>query len=68
MKGNVTKSRCAPREVQGAPIMCCQSARCVRLGQYVDSGDWFEDLRKNLRSEPLMIKDIENTIMSYGNA
>ena len=36
--------------------------------KYGDSGRWSEDLRKTLRSEPHMIRDIENAIMSYVNA
>ena len=40
----------------------------VEWVKYVDSGKWSEDLRETLHSEPYMIKDIENTIMSYVNA
>jgi hypothetical protein len=33
--------------------------------KYVDSGERTEDMRKKLSAEPLVYKDIENTIIAY---
>jgi hypothetical protein len=37
----------------------------VKWIEYVDSGERTEDMRKKLSAEPLVYKDIENTIISY---
>jgi hypothetical protein len=33
--------------------------------KYVDSGERTEDIRRKLSAEPLVYKDIENTIIAY---
>ena len=33
--------------------------------KYVDSGEWVVDMRKKLTAEPLICKDIENTIIAF---
>jgi hypothetical protein len=37
----------------------------VKWIKYVDSGEWVVDIRRKLSSEPLVCKDIENTIIAY---
>jgi hypothetical protein len=33
--------------------------------KYMDSGEWVLDMRRKLSAEPLVYKDIENTIIAY---
>ena len=33
--------------------------------KYVDSGEWVSDMRRKLTAEPLICKDIENTIIAF---
>ena len=37
----------------------------VKWIKYVDSGEWVVDMRRKLTAEPLICKDIENTIIAF---